>query len=445
MSSPRLLPSPEGHGIGHSMWTHHWTCWLNNVTLRYRSVGNIDSLRKPVNRYYGYLMTLTSLLLVAAIASLAVWAILAFGTAPASGAHPCAARDRHDAVRGLVGAPLHERRPGRQPGVHPRHLGVLPRQRRLPAARRRDHRRGLRGALHPEEGRSRVPRPRRSTYCLRHAGITVKDLTHVGFYDKPLLKFDRILETYLGDRARGVPVLPDGGPPVDQGEALHRSADPRCARLRGDAALRGAPRIARRQCVLPLAIRGSGLPDHGRGRRMGDRDDRRRPGQRHRDPQGVALARLPGSALFGDHLLHRLQGQLGRIQGHGTRALRRAEVRGPDAQGAGEPAGGRLVHPQPEVLQLSLRAHHDERRVRRAVRRSAPRARNQAHPEGDGPRALGSGGDRGDHDADGTHRPPRDRDGEPLPGRRCRAQLRRQREAAPRGPVQAALDPARLG
>jgi carbamoyltransferase len=35
-------------------------------------------------------------------------------------------------------------------------------------------------------------------YCMRHAGITVKDLGHVGFYDKPLLKFDRILETYLG-------------------------------------------------------------------------------------------------------------------------------------------------------------------------------------------------------------------------------------------------------
>jgi len=40
-------------------------------------------------------------------------------------------------------------------------------------------------------------------YCLRHAGITVKDLTHVGFYDKPILKFERILETYLGTAPRG--------------------------------------------------------------------------------------------------------------------------------------------------------------------------------------------------------------------------------------------------
>jgi carbamoyltransferase len=34
-------------------------------------------------------------------------------------------------------------------------------------------------------------------YCLREAGITAEDLGYVGFYDKPLLKFDRLLETYL--------------------------------------------------------------------------------------------------------------------------------------------------------------------------------------------------------------------------------------------------------
>ena len=34
-------------------------------------------------------------------------------------------------------------------------------------------------------------------YCLREAGITPADLDYVGFYEKPLLKFDRLLETYL--------------------------------------------------------------------------------------------------------------------------------------------------------------------------------------------------------------------------------------------------------
>ncbi len=34
-------------------------------------------------------------------------------------------------------------------------------------------------------------------YCLQEAGITPADLDYVGFYEKPLLKFDRLLETYL--------------------------------------------------------------------------------------------------------------------------------------------------------------------------------------------------------------------------------------------------------
>ena len=34
-------------------------------------------------------------------------------------------------------------------------------------------------------------------YCLNEAGITPERLDYVGFYDKPLLKFDRLLETYL--------------------------------------------------------------------------------------------------------------------------------------------------------------------------------------------------------------------------------------------------------
>jgi len=34
-------------------------------------------------------------------------------------------------------------------------------------------------------------------YCLREAGLTAQQLDYVGFYDKPLLKFDRLLETYL--------------------------------------------------------------------------------------------------------------------------------------------------------------------------------------------------------------------------------------------------------
>jgi carbamoyltransferase len=41
-------------------------------------------------------------------------------------------------------------------------------------------------------------------YCLAEAGIAAKDLDYVGFYDKPLLKFERILENYLGVAPKGL-------------------------------------------------------------------------------------------------------------------------------------------------------------------------------------------------------------------------------------------------
>jgi len=40
-------------------------------------------------------------------------------------------------------------------------------------------------------------------YCLREAGIRTADLDVVAFYDKPLLKFERLLETYVAHAPRG--------------------------------------------------------------------------------------------------------------------------------------------------------------------------------------------------------------------------------------------------
>ena len=41
-------------------------------------------------------------------------------------------------------------------------------------------------------------------YCLREAGITIGDIDLVGFYEKPLVKFDRLLESYLTVAPRGL-------------------------------------------------------------------------------------------------------------------------------------------------------------------------------------------------------------------------------------------------
>ncbi|MCS6913963.1 MAG: carbamoyltransferase [Myxococcales bacterium] len=40
-------------------------------------------------------------------------------------------------------------------------------------------------------------------YCLAEGGLQPSDLDYVGFYDKPLLKFERMLETYLAFAPRG--------------------------------------------------------------------------------------------------------------------------------------------------------------------------------------------------------------------------------------------------
>ena len=41
-------------------------------------------------------------------------------------------------------------------------------------------------------------------YCLEYAGKSIDQLDAVVFYDKPLLKFERLLETYYGFSPKGV-------------------------------------------------------------------------------------------------------------------------------------------------------------------------------------------------------------------------------------------------
>ena len=41
-------------------------------------------------------------------------------------------------------------------------------------------------------------------FCLSQAGITINELECIAFYDKPLLKFERLLETYFSDAPKGI-------------------------------------------------------------------------------------------------------------------------------------------------------------------------------------------------------------------------------------------------
>jgi carbamoyltransferase len=41
-------------------------------------------------------------------------------------------------------------------------------------------------------------------YCLAEGGVGIEDLKHIVFYDKPLIKFERLLETYVGFAPKGI-------------------------------------------------------------------------------------------------------------------------------------------------------------------------------------------------------------------------------------------------
>jgi carbamoyltransferase len=61
------------------------------------------------------------------------------------------------------------------------------------------------------KGDERFPR-QSAQYCLREAGISTEDLDAVVFYEKPLLKFERLLETYLDIAPRGLKSFRRAGP-----------------------------------------------------------------------------------------------------------------------------------------------------------------------------------------------------------------------------------------
>ena len=66
-----------------------------------------------------------------------------------------------------------------------------------------------------------LPAPRRRLLPARRAACALDELDYVGFYDKPLLKFERLLESYLGVAPRGLRSFLTAMPVWLQGEALH--------------------------------------------------------------------------------------------------------------------------------------------------------------------------------------------------------------------------------
>ena len=76
--------------------------------------------------------------------------------------------------------------------------------------------------------RSTTPRfPSRAiAYCLEEARLAPEQLDYVAFYDKPLTKFERLLETYLSYAPSGWRSFKRGHARVAQEEAVHAPRHP---------------------------------------------------------------------------------------------------------------------------------------------------------------------------------------------------------------------------
>ena len=189
--------------------------------------------------------------------------------------------------------------------------------------------------------------------------MTPAEIDHVVFYEKPFLKFERLLETYLAFAPRGFRSFRMAMPLWIEREAVSaRAAAARAAaidpaiRLASQAAVRRASPEPRGRGLLSLAVRdGAVLTMDGVGEWATTSAAIGR-GNELEILQGNPFPAFARAALFRLHLLHRLQGQFRRIQGDGPGALWRAEICQTDPRPPDRPEAGRLVPAQSGLFRL---------------------------------------------------------------------------------------------
>ena len=170
-------------------------------------------------------------------------------------------------------------------------------------------------------------------YCLAEAGVAADELDHVVFYDKPFLKFERLLETYIALAPRGfrsfkmsIPLwlrekLFQKNLLRDELEKFSGDFDKNrllfCEHHLSHAASAFYPSPFDDAAVLTMDGVGEWATTSAA---LGN-------GNRLEIFQEIHFPHSLGLLYSAVDLLHRLQGQLRRIQGDGARALRRAEIR----------------------------------------------------------------------------------------------------------------------
>jgi len=201
-------------------------------------------------------------------------------------------------------------------------------------------------------------------YCLNHERLKLKDIDYVSFYDKPFLKFERLLETYLAFSPRGFASFRMALPLwlreklflksllADELKALEPDYDWEKRLVFPEHHLSHAasafyPSPFEHAAVLTMDGVGewattSAAVGHGQNLAI------------HKEihfPHSLGL-------LYAAFTYY--TGEFGRIQGHGTRALWHPAFRAADLRQPDRPQAGRLVPAQPRLFQLLHRPDHDQ-------------------------------------------------------------------------------------
>ena len=253
---------------------------------------------------------------------------------------------------------------------------------------------------------SGLPAATRSSYCLAEARHRARRRRPRRLLRQAVPEVRAAARDLPRLRAARLPVVPHGDPALAEGEAVPEepahATSSRSSRPDFDwetqAAVHRAPPEPRGERLLPLALR---------ARRPCSRWTASASGPRPRSASATAttlemqprdpLPALARPALLGLHLLHRLQGELRRVQGDGARALRRAAAtRRLILDTPDRPEGRRLASASTiDYFDYCTGLTMTNARFDALFGGPAAQARGAAHAAPHGPRRLRPGGDRG--------------------------------------------------
>ena len=285
--------------------------------------------------------------------------------------------------------------------------------------------------------------------CLEQSGIALDEIDRVAFYDKPFLKFERLLETYVALAPRGfrsfrmaVPVwikekLFQKGLLRRKLQALAPDMDWESKLLfaehhQSHAASAFYPSPFREAVVLTMDGVGEWATTSVA---VGHGNDLEMTREIH-FPHSLGLLYSAFTYYTGFKVNSGEYKVMG-LAPYGEPKYAQAILRSPD-----RPEAGRHVPSESQLFRLLHRANDDQQQVRRAVRRPATGAGRAADAAAHEPGRLRAGGNRGSGAAADPLATGRNRHRQSLSRRRRGAELRRQRQGAARRSVRRYLDPA---